>query len=130
MRIKTMLKTEFSQVQDRDWTPVELTGEAVPRFLSGIPCNVAYRFLASGEHNYATEGALVGGIDVYRYAPDDPVALNKDWYAVRARGDATLRVEGPFKDREHWIDKVPERYDGSEVLNSEKPKSQRTLRNS
>jgi hypothetical protein len=27
--------------------------------LSGIPCGVAYRFLASGQHTYATEGALI-----------------------------------------------------------------------
>jgi hypothetical protein len=123
MRTKTMARTEFSDVQDRDWTPVELAGEAVPRFLSGIPRSVAYRFLASGQHNYATEGALIGGIDVYRQAPDDPVALNKDWYAVRAGGDATLRVEGPFKDLEHWLDEVPERYDGIDVLGSKEPKS-------
>jgi hypothetical protein len=118
MRSKAMPRIEFSDVQDRDWTPVELVGNAVPRFLSGIPRNVAYRFLASGQHNYSTEGALVGGIDVYRHAPDDPVALNKDWYAVRANGDATLRIEGPFRDTEHWLDKVPERYDCIEVLGS------------
>lgn len=123
MRIKTMPKDEFSEVQDRDWRPVELTGEAVPRCLSGIPRNVVYRFLASGQHNCATEGALVGGMDVYRHSPDDPVALNKDWYAVRASDESTLRVEGPFKDREHWLDEVPWRYDGIEVLGSKTPKS-------
>jgi hypothetical protein len=113
---------DFSDVQDRDWTPVELAGEAVPRFLSRIPRTVAYRFLASGQHDYATEGALIGGIDVYRHAPDDPVALNKDWYAVRATGDVTLRVEGPFRDAEHWLDEVPKRYQGIEVLGDKPPK--------
>ncbi len=122
MRPKAMPRIEFSEVQDRDWTSVELVGDAVPRFLSGIPRNVAHRFLASGQHNYSTEGALVGGIDVYRHAPDDPVALNKDWYAVRASGDATLRIEGPFRDAEHWLDEVPERYDRIEVLGSKPPK--------
>jgi hypothetical protein len=121
-----MPRTEFSAVQDRDWTPVELAGEAVPRFLSRIPRNVAHRFLASGQHNYATEGALIGGIDVYRHAPDDPVAFNKDWYAVRANGNAALRVEGPFKDREHWLDEVPERYEGIEVLGSTVPNANDT----
>ena len=97
MRPKAMPRIEFSDVQDRDWRPVELVGDAVPRFLSGIPRNVAYRFLASGHHNYWTEGELVGGIDVYRHAPDDPVALNKVWHTVRASGDATLRIEGPTR---------------------------------
>lgn len=96
--------------------PVELAGEAVPRFLARIPRTVAYRFLASGQHDYSSEGALIGGIDVYRHAPDDPVAFNKDWYAVRATGDRTLRVEGPFRDAEHWLDEVPRRYQGIEVL--------------
>ncbi len=122
MKPKTMPKIEFRDVQDRDWEPVELIGEAVPRFLAGIPRNVACRFLASGQHNYAAEGALIGGIDVYRHAPDDPVALNKDWYAVRANSDATLRVEGPFRDAEHWLDEVPARYDGIQVLGRRKPK--------
>lgn len=122
MRPKAMPRIEFSDVQDRDWTPVELVGDAVPRFLSGIPRNVAHRFLASGHHDCSTEGTLVGGIDVYRHAPDDPVALNKDWYAVRASGDARLRVEGPFKDAEHWLDEVPERYRHIEVLGSKAPK--------
>ena len=51
MRIKTMPKAELSEVQDRDWRPVELTGVAVPRCLSGIPHGLVYRFLASGQHN-------------------------------------------------------------------------------
>lgn len=116
MRIKSISKAEFTPVQDRNWTPVELVGSAMPQFLSGVPREVAFRFLASGESNNATEGALVGGIDVYRYAPDDPVALNKDWYAVRVGADASLRVEGPIKDHEHWIDEVPRSYKGVEVL--------------
>ena len=117
-----MPKIEFRDVQDLNWEPVELVGEAVPHFLSRIPSNVAFRFLASGQHSYAAEGALVGGIDVYRQAPDDPVALNKDWYAVRANGDATLPVEGPFRDAEHWLDEVPARYNGIQVLGTRKPR--------
>ena len=121
MRAKIMRNNEFSAVRERNWTPVELVGDAVPAFLSGIPRDVAFKFLASGESNNAVEGALVGGIDVYRRAPDDPVALNKDWYAVRAGADACLRVDGPIKDREHWLDEVPERYRGIEVLGIRSP---------
>lgn len=29
-----------------------------------------------------------------------------------------LKVEGPFRDAEHWLDEVPERYDLVEVLHS------------
>lgn len=116
-----MPKVEFIEVQNRDWTPVELVGDAVPTFLSRVPRHVAFRFLGSGENNNAVEGALVGGIDVYRHSPDDPVALNKDWYSVRVGADACLRVEGPIKDREHWLDEVPERYRGIEVLGIRHP---------
>ena len=119
MRIKIMVNAEFSEVQKRDWTPVELVGSAVPEFLSRIPRDVAFRFLASGEQN-AADGALVGGIDVYRHAPDDRVALNKDWYAVYADADGSLRVHGPIRDLEHWVDEVPRRYDNIEVLGSRK----------
>lgn len=52
MRIKTMAKVEFSEVQDRNWIPVELTGDAVPSCLSGIPRSVAYRFLASARSRF------------------------------------------------------------------------------
>jgi hypothetical protein len=116
MRFKTMARDEFKEVQDRDWTPVELVGNAVPEFLSRVPRDVAFRFLASGENNAAAVGAIVGGIDVYRHAPDDPVALNKDWYAVHACADGSLRVQGPIKDAEHWLNEVPRRYDGIEAL--------------
>jgi len=115
MRVKTMRMDEFSDIQARNWTPVEFVGDAVPEFLSGVPRHVAFRFLASGENN-AADSALVGGIDVYRRAPDDPVALNKDWYAVRANADGVLRVHGPIRDAEHWLDEVPRRYEGIEVL--------------
>jgi hypothetical protein len=111
-----MRKDEFSAVQDRHWTPVELVGEAIPEFLSGVPRHKAFRFLASGESNVEAEGALVGGIDVYRHSPDDPVALNKDWYEVRSAGDGTLRVYGPQQDNEHWVNEVPRRYKDIEII--------------
>jgi hypothetical protein len=112
-----MPKDEFIEIQRRNWTPVELTGNAKPKFLSRLPAEKAFRFLASGQESVADDDSLVGGIDVYRLAPDDPVNLNKDWYAVRrAAGDSTLRVEGPFKDDEHWLNEVPQRYVGVEVL--------------
>jgi hypothetical protein len=59
-----------------------------------------------------------GGIDVYRNSRDDPVELNKDWYAVVAipGTDTMFLVEGPFKDDEHWLNEIPKRLRGAEIL--------------
>jgi hypothetical protein len=55
---------------------------------------------------------------VYRLAPDDPVELNKDWYAVLIDpdDDTMLLIDGPIRDEEHWIDELPQRLKGIEVL--------------
>lgn len=44
---------------------------------------------------------------MYRYSPDDPVALNRDWYPV---------ISSASSDSDHWLDKIPERLRGAEVL--------------
>jgi hypothetical protein len=61
---------------------------------------------------------LVGGIDVYRHAPDDPKPLNKDWYAVidLPEDREHLLVDGPQRDHEHWIDRVPPRLAPKKIL--------------
>jgi hypothetical protein len=61
---------------------------------------------------------LIGGIDVYRNSPDDPVALNKDWYAVVtiADTDSMLLVRGPVHDSEHWLNEIPERLKGASIV--------------
>src|SRR6185503_17756654 len=106
-----MPRDQFEEVLQRRWTPVELVGDALPGFARAIPERVRYRILASGEAHanipYGSESVpsarLIGGIDVYRHAPDDPVPLNKDWYAVLTASGETriLLVDGPFKDDEH-----------------------------
>ena len=60
----------------------------------------------------------MGSIEVYRYFPDDPVALNRDWYPMDtfASSDSMLLVRGPISDSDHWLDKFPERLRGAEVL--------------
>ena len=65
-----------------------------------------------------SSGELIGGIDVYRRDPDDPVELNKDWYAVlRDPGtDAMFLVSGPFRDEEHWLDELSARVRDAEIL--------------
>ena len=125
-RAKKMPREEFEEVMQREWHPVELTGDAIPTFLQGIPEERLHKIVASGvpvsgmvyKSEIIPSGNLIGGIDVYRNAPDDPVELNKDWYAVIRvpHTDTLLLVEGPIKDEEHWIDEVPRRLNGAEIL--------------
>ncbi len=63
-------------------------------------------------------GELVGGIDVYRNAYDDPVRLNKDWYAIiqEQGSDAMFLVAGAIKDHEHWLDEISDRLKNAEIL--------------
>jgi hypothetical protein len=126
MQKKWMAKEEFSEVWERKWMPVQLLGDAVPTWMKGIPESVINCVYASGidipgdaPTGYPLpSGDLVGGVDVYRNAPDDPVKLNKDWYAVIRTPDSEemLLVAGPYKDHEHWINDIPERLKGAEVL--------------
>jgi hypothetical protein len=121
-----MSLNQFSDVLKRNWVPVQLVGNAVPDWLTGIPSSLLHSLYASGSvingFSYSTNqipsGSLIGGIDVYRHSPDDPVSLNKDWYAVVSipNTDSMLLVVGPIKDAEHWLDKIPERLQGAEVL--------------
>jgi len=66
---------------------------------------------------------LIGGIDVYRKSPDDPVDLNKDWYAVISvpNDDSMFLVVGPYKDSEHWLNEIPGRLQGAEILGVPSP---------
>ena len=126
MRVKLMQEEEFKQVLSLNWKPVELIGEAVPEFLRGIPDHLSPRIYASGsiDQSYLTgenpipSGMIIGGIDVYRDAPDDPVNLNKDWYPVIiAPGyQGYFLVKGPLKDHEHWLNEIPEHLRGAVVL--------------
>jgi hypothetical protein len=53
---------------------------------------------------------LIGGIDVYRNAPDDPVEFNKDWYAVlwNNSDDQHLLIRGPHRPEiDHWLNDIP-----------------------
>lgn len=130
-RIKKISSDQFREIQSRQWHPVRIEGDAIPDFLKGIPSEKIHSIVASGtclhsmayEDNIIPSGQLVGGIDVYRNAPEDPVELNKDWYAVIKvpDTDSMLMVSGPIKDDEHWIDKMPDRLKGAEILGVPKP---------
>jgi hypothetical protein len=126
MRVKTIPAAEFVTVFERQWRPVVLAGDAQPSFLRAIPEPIRCGIIASGQHVYEASdfiggSPIVGGIDVYRYSPDDPVRLNKDWYAVRPSSDPNfLIVDGPHKDCEHWVNEIPDRYAGAEIIGTKK----------
>jgi len=125
MRLKRMPKGQFLEVMKLEWAPVQLSGRNIPDFLQGIPENTLHSVYASGTHlpgfAYSDEsipsGSLIGGIEVYRNAPSDPVELNKDWYAVvtSPNADSMLLVVGPNKDAEHWLNEIPKRLTGAAV---------------
>ena len=125
-RIKKMSVEQFEEVMKREWKPVELVGSAIPDYLKGIPEDVLHSVVVSGTNISGLEysdklipsGQLIGGIDVYRNAPDAPVELNKDWYAVVKvpESDTMLMISGPIEDDDHWLDELPERLQNIEVL--------------
>ena len=117
---------EYEGILQRNWAPVKLMGDAQPTWMRNIPPDVVNSVYASGSQMFAPRpniamlpsGDLIGGIDIYRNAPDDPKRLNKDWYAIIAnkQHDDMLLVCGPYKDNEHWIDEIPECLKGAEIL--------------
>jgi hypothetical protein len=130
-RIKLMPRDQFDEVMRREWSPVKLEHDSIPSWLRGIPQDLLHAVYASGTASVGIplidhavpSGVLMGGIDVYRTAPDDPYELNKDWYAVIAipDSDGMLLIQGPISDSEHWLNEIPERLQGAEVLGVPSP---------
>lgn len=126
MRNKMMLKDEFEPICRYEWEPLELVGNSKPNFIRGIPNHVLHLVIASGTRgagfDYSSEeishGKRMGGLEVFRYSPDDPVELNKDCYLVFTDPNKVdgYVVVGPNKDSEHWIDRVPFRFRGIKRL--------------
>jgi hypothetical protein len=126
MKVKRMPYEQFDQVMQREWAPVQLMGTAIPGFLANIPTAILHSVYGSATSTPSVayndpripSAELLGGIDVYRYAADDPVELNKDWYAVVTipNSESMLLVTGPFKDAEHWLNDIPNRLKGAEIL--------------
>lgn len=125
MKEKTIKPEEFARVQGKKWQPVQLSNEVLFECFSRIPKEKIKGVYASGSHassiprttSHNREERLVGGIDVYRLAPDDPVNYNKDWYAVVCRPeDNLLHIIGPQKDAEHWTNELPDRLIVAEIL--------------
>lgn len=126
MKIKKMPEDQFQEIMIRNWVPVQVTGGAIPAFLQNVPSNKLHSVYASGgpytDNGYTggaiPAGEILGGIDVYRNSPDDPVALNKDWYVIIKPFELELYflVAGPIKDNEHWLNEVPARLANVEIL--------------
>lgn len=125
-RLKKMPEPEFIEVMKLEWGYCELREGSIPSWLQGVPPEKLAKVMASGTQmpgvSYSSDtvpsGQLIGGIDVYRNAPDDPVDYNKDWYAV-VKGpetDTKFLIDGPFKDDEHWLNDIPERFKGATVF--------------
>ena len=130
-----MSKKDFQKISKHKWVPLRLVGNARPNWMRNIPEDKIYSTYASGSigdnipysDHLIPSGSLIGGIEIYRYAPDDPVVLNKDNYAVvkTLNNEVDLLISGPIKDNEHWLDEIPERLKGAKVLGiSKKMKSE------
>ena len=127
-RVKKMPRKEFDKIADFSWSPVKLESDAIPEWLKNIPDDVLHSVYASGTNagggtDYSDQsvgtGQLIGGIDVYRNAPEDAKDLNKDWYAVVVPPDDSpwYLISGPFKPKkDHWLDEIPERLKGARVF--------------
>ncbi|MBE0545224.1 MAG: hypothetical protein IH623_28125 [Verrucomicrobia bacterium] len=122
-RIKKMPLKEFEGVLRCNWEPVTLMGDALPEWARGIPsATLAYVCGSGGDTLNTSEyrspsirsGELIGGIDIYRNAPDGPLQFDKDWYAVvKSEDDPTLLlVDGPVDEAHRWLDEIPKHLRG------------------
>jgi hypothetical protein len=105
-RIKKMPRPKFEDVMQRNWSPVKLEGEAIPQWMEGLPSTLVHSGYAGGSpipglscsDSDVASADLIGSIKVYRYSPDDPVALNRDWYPIITFGSSDsmlLSLEPP-----------------------------------
>jgi len=126
-----MPKQEFDKIADRSWVPVLLSGEGKPNWIRGIPDDKLEFIVASGayidprivESDGITYSGVIGGMDVYRYDQEDEsrgYPINKDHYilVIDPEEDNALLVNGPLKDNEHWLEKLPDLPEGILVIES------------
>jgi hypothetical protein len=128
MKLKETSIQEIKEILQFMWIPVQVPQSKWPIWMRSIPEYIINSVYASGclslplEFNYKSDQvysvALVGGFDIYRNSPDDPVELNKDWYALLQHSDyqCVILVDGPFKDEEHWLNEVPNRLKNAPIL--------------
>jgi hypothetical protein len=121
-----MPRAESEAAMQRNWLPAKLEGEAIPQWLEGLPSTLVHSVYAGGipipglccSDSDVASADLMGSIEVYRYSPDNLVALNRDWHPIIkfASSDSMLLLRGPISDSDHWLDKIPDRLRGAEIL--------------
>lgn len=125
-----MTLSEFSKIMEKDWRPVRVTPENIPLFLKRLSQEKIHSIYASGTfspqwtslpngYTPISSGLHAGGMEVYRFAPDDPLKLNKDGYAIFfVPSESFLLVADleKYNDKEHWIDDIPDRLKGVDSL--------------
>lgn len=114
-RLKAVQVSEVSDLL-RGWdVPVYFEEDSLPSALGGIPNELRYGFIASGElmapssfeSRRLGHSTRVGGIYVFRHAPDDPKPFNRDDYSLlpSQRHPEQLWLDGPYHHpTEHWAD--------------------------
>jgi hypothetical protein len=128
-RRKIISRIEFAKIiEPYRWAPVKLLREQYPKVFENIPEEKIAMIAASGDFvEPITEliqkrsiSGVVGGIDVVRWDNNDVkigYPFNKDHYIIlRSDSDDILVIEGPFKDGEHWLERLPERLENARVL--------------
>ncbi len=133
MRVKKMDIAEYQEILARNLTPVRIDEGSLPEWMTNIPKELIHGVYASGtlsresgillDDSPVPSGTVIGGMDVYRKVPGESkkegeTDLNKDWYPViKLPGEeGKLVVAGPYRDIEHWVDEVPSRLEGAEVV--------------
>lgn len=129
-RHKPISKDELRIVQERNWIPVLLAGEAIPSLFQGIPEETLMAVYASGTYwdtrmvmlGDAVVGNVVAGFDIFRYDAKDELhgrPINKDHYIVvmDSKGDDMYLILGPEKvDGDHWFNRLPETHPEIEII--------------
>ncbi|WKZ40511.1 MAG: hypothetical protein QY328_00480 [Anaerolineales bacterium] len=131
MKKKRMSKTELAKIAERTWVPTVLVGDGRPNWMLGIPDEKLAMTLASGtfidprivEHDGITYNGVVGGMDIYRHDANDVskgFPINKDHYIIILDpvNNNALLVNGPLKDNEHWLEKLPDLPEGITIIDS------------
>lgn len=131
MRTKKVPREPFDEIGSVYSEPVQFTPETIPACLSGIPSDILCSVYGSVSPSQATPyydcdnriGDLIGGVDVYRYSPDDPVPLNRDWYPLVQLDDDSCcyLLDGPKKPPDHWLEEIPGRLKGARIWNRTEP---------
>lgn len=118
---------EFRHVMSLNWRPVELTGNAIPSFLSILVNYKTCRVFASGTKGILKKGYSpeynaynIGGIRLYRDSSMEPEGFkwNADEYFILSDGNSgnKLMVSGPFESPiDHWTDNISASFKNVEI---------------